>query len=270
MNEPQQAYQWHSPMLSSASHDVPQLLARLQAQLARWGLQAQDLGPDDSNRVWLYRKIMPDPALPAVLVAAGFHGEEPAGPWGLLHFLEQQDPVLQRQVNLSLLPAVNLAGLGLGTRFNQHGENPNRGYQERYGHTPSREGVVLLQHGDVLQQLARNGILTCHEDVLLSQAYLYSFEREPQHAALSAQLRQALGRHLPLIVDGIVDDCQVNNGVIKNHADSSFESWLFDAGAELAYCTETPGQAEFDVRIRAVAEVIQVFLQQVAGARGLG
>lgn len=63
-----------------------------------------------------------------ILVAAGFHGEEIAGPWGIIKFLEEADGRLLESVNLSLLPLVNPTGFVRNQRMNQWDENPNRGF----------------------------------------------------------------------------------------------------------------------------------------------
>lgn len=63
-----------------------------------------------------------------MLISAGFHGEEAAGPWGMLHFLSELQQDIFERINLSLLPLVNPTGFAKGHRFNKFGENPNRGF----------------------------------------------------------------------------------------------------------------------------------------------
>lgn len=78
----------------------------------------------------------------------------------------------------------------------------------------------------MLSELSRDGILTCHEDVLMTETYVYTFEPEQSPGHFSHRLRDVLGQYFPIANDGDIDDCPVKDGVIFNHYDSSFESFL--------------------------------------------
>jgi hypothetical protein len=195
---------------------------------------------------------------PQRLIATGFHGEEPAGPWGLLRWL-QSGPDLSG-VALSLLPLVNRSGFAAGTRFNALAQNPNRGYGAAATVAPSAEGQVLLRHGAVLRALSRDGALCCHEDQRTSQVYVYSFEPAAQPGPRSKALLQAAAAHLPVMGDAEIDDNAVKSGVIFNHFDGSFESWMAEQGNSFAACIETPGQCDMEARIAAQAAMMAAFV----------
>jgi hypothetical protein len=195
---------------------------------------------------------------PSRLIATGFHGEEPAGPWGLLRWL-QSGPDLSR-VALSLLPLVNRSGFSAGTRFNALAQNPNRGYGAAATVAPSAEGQVLLQHAATLRAVSRDGALCCHEDQRTSQVYVYSFEPASQPGPRSRALLSAAAAHLPVMGDAQVDDNAVKSGVIFNHFDGSFESWMAEQGNSFAACIETPGQCGIDARIAAQAAMMAAFV----------
>ena len=63
------------------------------------------LGEVRTDTIWLLTLPVFNDG-PNLLVAAGFHGEEPAGCWGVLRFLDEAPPDLLRRVNLSFLPLV--------------------------------------------------------------------------------------------------------------------------------------------------------------------
>ena len=64
-----------------------------------------------------------------VLVTAGFHGEEPAGPLTILeHLPEILDHARARGVALTLYPCINPSGFEDGTRYNRSGEKPNNDF----------------------------------------------------------------------------------------------------------------------------------------------
>jgi succinylglutamate desuccinylase len=260
-----QAYFWPCNIYNCQSNDVDLFSAKLATEIARLRFNQMTLGSVDDLPISLYQSSTPKNNLPSVLICAGFHGEEAAGPWGMLHFLQQLPDDILEHLNLSLLPLVNPSGFSNGQRFNLFGENPNRGFlleqqQPKSNQYTSVEGKLLLQHADLLAKLSRDGVLTCHEDVLLSATYLYSFESNCSPGTFSFSLRDALAQYFALAQDGDIDDCPVRNGVIFNHFDSSFESFLVKLGAKFGACTETPGQQNFDQRVLANSAAMKAFI----------
>ena len=229
----------------------------------RLGLQLHTLGAALGEPLWLLTRAARHAAAPHCLVACGFHGEEPAGPWGLLKFLQRTDASALDPVHLSLLPLVNCTGFAAGTRFNAEGDNPNRGYSGD-GPMPSAEGRLLLQHASTLAAASRDGVLSCHEDVMTTTAYLYALENADSPGTLAQRLLQANLRHFQQQPDGLVDGCTVKDGVIFNHHDGSFEDWLFSLGARFAACVETPAQQAFEQRVAAQADMVSAFLSATA------
>lgn len=243
-----------------ASNDWARYRRRLEALAARRGFELITLGTISDEPLLMLRSGSRDPGALQLLVASGFHGEEPAGPWGVLEFLDAAAQSLLSRVRLTVLPLVNATGFRAGTRFNAFGENPNRGYLGLPGENPSHEGRLLLAHRDLLLEAARDGLLSCHEDVLLSHGYLYSCERAATPGAFSRSLLAANAAFFPLHPDGSVDGCPVTGGIIFNHYDGSFESWLMKQGAARAACVETPGQHPIGQRIAAQRAMIEAFL----------
>ncbi len=226
----------------------------------RLGLQLTTLGsPLGQALVLASRRPAPRAAAPRRLVACGFHGEEPAGPWGLLRFLQRTDPLALDAVHLSLLPLVNRTGFLAGTRFNAEGDNPNRGFLGADA-GPSAEGRVLLAHADTLREAGRDGVLSCHEDVLADKAYVYGLEHREAPGPFTQHLLQTNLRYFEQHADGKIDNCPVKDGVIFNQFDGSFEHWMFTLGVHAAACVETPALQPFEQRVAAQAEMIETFL----------
>jgi hypothetical protein len=250
------------------SDDIALWRQALCREAERLGFQLQSLGTALGEPLWMLTRAAGHPAAPHQLVACGFHGEEPAGPWGLLKFLQRvQAPALDA-VHLTLLPLVNCTGFAAGTRFNAEGDNPNRGFTGTgTGTAPSAEGRLLLQHAAVLAAASRNGALSCHEDVMVDSAYIYALEGTPTPGPRAQRLLQANLRHFKQHPDGLVDGCALHGGFIFNHHDGSFEDWLFGLGAEFSACVETPAQQPFERRVAAQADMIEAFLLDPAPAR---
>jgi len=60
-----------------------------------------------------------------VLITAGFHGDEKAGPLTLLeHIAEIVDYAAARGVGLLVYPCINPSGFEVGSRYNRSGEKP--------------------------------------------------------------------------------------------------------------------------------------------------
>jgi hypothetical protein len=266
---PFESFVWQSDIFNCQSNDINVFYGQLAEEVARLGLTENKFGMADKYPVCLYQSPAQKASQPSLLISAGFHGEEAAGPWGMLHFLSGLGSELFERVNLSLLPLVNPNGFKAGHRFNNLGENPNRGFilengKPRHNEDTSQEGKLLLAHAQLLHAASRDGILTCHEDVLLSDTYVYSFEPARVPGRFSFELRDALGQFFPLATDGEIDECPVKDGVIFNHFDTSFEAFLVRSGARVGACSETPGKQNFDQRILANSAVMQQFIAHCA------
>lgn len=262
---PYETFRWHSEIFDCYSNDIEQFEHQLQQETSRLGLKPRVLGHIDGWPLQLWQSPSARAGLPSVLISSGFHGEEAAGPWGMLHFLAELPEALFAKVNLTLLPLANPTGFSKGHRFNRFGENPNRGYLSVGDNaSASVEGKLLLAHAQLLQAASRDGILTCHEDVLSQQTYLYAFEPRQQPGAFSQELLAALAHYFPITDAAAIDDCPVQDGIIFNHFDSSFEAWLVRSGAKNGACSETPAKANFDRRILANSAVMQQFISALS------
>ncbi|WP_432459803.1 N-acetyl-ornithine deacetylase [Agarivorans sp. QJM3NY_25] len=261
-----QQFHWHSKQFALASNDIHAFYHLLAEQMQGLALTKKTLGHIEGYPLELYQSANPQPKLANVLISAGFHGEEAAGPWGMLKFLSTLDPSITEQLNLSLLPLVNPTGFKAGHRFNQFGENPNRGFLVDKGRAKpaedcSREGQLLIAQQALLKNLSQDGILTCHEDVLQHNCYVYSFEPEAAAGPFSYTLRDSLAEYFPVAADESIDGCKLEDGLIHNHYDSSFESCLVKLGAKRGACSETPALEDFDQRINANCAVMQQFVR---------
>jgi predicted deacylase len=238
----------------------------LAALLCAGGWEVHELGPVLDESLPLLRRPARQAGAPSVLIASGFHGEESAGPWGVLQFIRAAPAALLDRADLSVLPLVNATGFAAGHRFNASGENPNRGYgRSAGGDLPSVEGRVLIARQSQLLPLARDGVLACHEDVDVGHAYAYTFEPTSAPGAFSHALVRTAARHFEIHPDGQVDGCPIATGIVFNHLDGSFEAWMTEQGAAVAACIETPGQQDFARRVAAQSALMLAFLAQRVG-----
>ncbi len=243
-----------------ASNDWDLYQRRLVAAAERRGFRQESLGDAFGRPLWLLTPDRPAGSR-RLLIASGFHGEEAAGPWALLQVLEHGDPALFAMADVAFLPLVNASGFSVGRRFNDAGENPNRGFRpEIDGAAPSVEGRLLLAQSARIAALGSDGVLSCHEDVDVAGGYVYAYEDGAAPGRFGTALRDANAAVIPCHPDGVVDGCTVRDGIVFNHYDSSFESWAMALGAACAACTETPGLQPIGTRIRAHVAMIEAFV----------
>lgn len=243
-------------------HDILKFTKRLHDLAFERGFLVKKLGVVGSEPLFLLqsRELKDGPNL---LIAAGFHGEEPAGCWGIIRFLESASEDLTNSSNISFLPLVNPTGFRCGKRTNDWGQNPNQGFC----HTgtgrpePSREGLILMQHLPLIKSLATDGFLSLHEDIELEMFYLYTFEDSDVPGPFSEVLQAEEAKIFRPYPDGLLEGGFVRNGIIFRHCDGSFEDFLFHEGIPRTACTETPGLLDINERIEANANIITAFLK---------
>jgi len=255
-----QSWTWTLPE-GGPSNDLAALESGWSRVLARGGWQRSALGIVGADRLWLLERPAKHPGAPHRLVAAGFHGEEPAGPWGVLRYFESASDAELDAIHLCVLPLVNATGFRAGTRLNAWGENPNRGHGEHAGEAPSKEGQVLAQHAAQLLRLGRDGVISCHEDVKRDHAYVYTLEDSPRPGPFSTALAAANARHFPIHPDGSLDGLALRDGIVFNQYDGSFEAWMMELGAIRAACVETPGLQPIVSRIAAQRDMVEAFVR---------
>lgn len=260
-------------------HDIGHFNERLMAAIARVNkirpYTLESIGSVGDHDIFLLSPAMLNDAKPRILSAGGFHGEEPAGPWGILEYLETATEDELKSVNHSFLPLVNPTGFVAGTRLNIFGENPNRGFvpellekeMEATGSNmagPSVEGGILMSHLDRLLALSRDGFVTQHEDSDLHAGFLFINEKEAQPSAFSKPLLEALSRHVGILQDGGADTLrtpELKNGIWHNDIDGSFEGLLTLKGIPRAATTETPGMKPARARIDSNRDITRAFVE---------
>ncbi|MGZ3516037.1 MAG: hypothetical protein ACXVAM_02565 [Vulcanimicrobiaceae bacterium] len=104
---------------------------------------------------------------PVVVLSAGIHGDEPAGPWALLSILEEG--LLDPGFAYRIWACTNPSGYRLGTRENAEGSDVNRSFG-RGGQTPEARAIVTANRD-------RKFVLSIdlHEDCDAQGFYCYEY-----------------------------------------------------------------------------------------------
>jgi murein peptide amidase A len=213
---------------------------------------------------------------PTIALAAGVHGDEPAGPWALLELVEAR--ALDVRCAYRIWPCLNPAGLIARTRENDKGIDVNRTFG---GDGASPEARAVLAY-DRDRRFALS--LDLHEDSDAQGFYCYEYGGADIGRRAIAAL-DALGFPIdPLDVTfslaGPLDDahCKRERGrVAANDVEEaailgglSYSLAIARSGARYALTFETPTTASWESRIamhgNAVLAAIGAVLEESASA----
>lgn len=245
--------------------DLDKLFQLLNHQASARGLETEKLADIGKDPILLL-KTREKKHGPNLLIAAGFHGDEAAGCWGILNFLETSSQDIFAESNLAFLPVVNPTGFRRNKRTNDWNEDPNRGFCHTVSRQPelSREGVVLMKNLSLLKSIAKDGFISLHEDVEQEKHfYLYTFENTIVPGTFSETLRSVETRFFEPYPDGTLEGGIVKDGIIFRHCDGSFEDLLFHEGVPWTAATEAPGLSDIGIRVEANASIITEFIKFV-------
>jgi hypothetical protein len=206
---------------------------------------------------------------PNLLISGGFHGEEIAGPWAILKFLETAFTDLLDKANLTFLPCVNPIGFNRGTRYARAGERTNAGFchEEETGDKLSTEGQILMENIDFLIKSASGGFLSLHEDDTVDKFYIYSFEHTLKPGRFTIAMRDEEAKYFEVLPDGIEvneegdPESIVEQGIVYRLCDGSFEDMLFHRGVSRTLVIETPAKSiALEKRVEVGVALIMKFI----------
>lgn len=245
----------------------PSFMSRVVNNAKRKGFLIESLGKvGTGDDVYIFSPSVIKPDRPNVLIAAGFHGDEAGGVYGISQFLEVNTLDFLNRVNLTILPAVNPSGLKLCRRNDYTDADPNRGYCHHECVPILGEiGEILMHHADVLSERARHGFLTLHEDSTIEDTfYLINNDNTLDSKRMLDALRQTGVRHFRCQPDGIHHEHYIAEGTGSWFCDSSFEDMLSHDGVSRLYVLETPALAPVELRTRAVSDIVTTFVSEIA------
>ena len=234
------------------------------------GLWLKVLGEVGSYQIWLVRsRESSEHKNPRMLITAGFHGEEKAGPLAILKWLEECDGKVFERVDLSFIPVVNPTGFNRGMRKNIWSERTNCGFCHwiKSEDTRSHEGEILLGNIALLRSLAADGFLSLHEDVTTDRFYIYIYSFRKDWKEFGEGLRRVESKWFRQMPDGEEVNEEgdpkavVQGGLVYNLHDGSFEDLMLHLKVPYSAVTETPGKARISRRIQAGVELINKFIE---------
>jgi protein MpaA len=164
--------------------DAPyrEIEARWKAQRAARGMRVREVACVGAPRTLLCVEYG-DVGKPVILLAAGVHGDEPAGPYALLALVEGDG--LDPRFAYRIWPCTNPSGFDAGTRESIDGLDINRTFG-RGGSSPEARAVVMANR-DYKFALA----IDLHEDDEAGGFYCYEYGEPGIGAHVLAAMRAA-------------------------------------------------------------------------------
>ena len=211
----------------------------------------------------MYRIEFGAPAGPAILIDAGIHGEEPAGPLGLAAWLETAAARWSGRLGFTILPCLNPHGFEHGTRSSRDTEDLNRHFDEPAA--PLTELVTRAIAG-------RRFVLAIdmHEDADFDGAYLYELRAAPPF--LGERLLATASATVP-----ISGDFTTVRGLIRPPAGAlrpaerrgwPIAIYHFAHASSHVVTMETPGHRPLDDRIAVHVHALDAACAYVAEQAG--
>ena len=197
------------------------------------------------------------------MLSAGVHGDEPAPPLAIARMAGEK--LFRHDVSWTIFPAMNPAGLELGTRENADGIDLNRDYKARetYEVRCQTRYIELVAKELIPWDLA----ICLHEDSESTGFYLYQVDDTALAEEISHHMLARASEFIEIDKSSEIDDMPAQDGIIdplvvypdihQSRPDLPEAAYLFKDIATRSFTTETPSSSYIESRISAqVAAVI--------------
>jgi len=164
-----------------------------------------------SYPMFVVRMGRPQTGKPGVMIAAGIHGDEPAGVEAAMRFLEAgaRDRRLLSRFHFTVFPCNNPTGWERNTRENWQGIDLNRQFSTA---DPAAE-VALIMRG--LHGRCFDLVFEMHEDVDTAGLYLYEISDNPAQYVGERIIQAAASMGCPINRSRVIEHSRASGGIIR-------------------------------------------------------
>ena len=207
----------------------------------------------DAHDITVFRSLASEPA--TLYVSAGIHGDEPAGPWGLLRWAEENVGRLA-ELPVIFFPCLNPWGLVENRRSDSTGRDLNRSFH-------SKEIPMIAAWHELMRGNTICLAVCLHEDYDGTGLYLYDLNRESSHGSSEELLRRCSREGMPVETREVIETRAATRGVIER-AESELDNDLksldgmpeavelfLNGNANRTMTFETPSEFAFYDRVKA-------------------
>lgn len=148
---------------------------------------------------------------PNVMIAAGIHGDEPAGVEAALRFAESavRDENLLSRYHFVIFPCNNPTGYELGIRENWKGVDLNRQFNVR---KPEPEVFIVMK---AIQGRCFDLVVEMHEDIDAPGLYLYEIAGDSNSYVGDEIIASAAAAGYPINLSECIEGMPAHSGVIR-------------------------------------------------------
>ncbi len=217
-----------------------------------------------------------------VLLSGGVHGDEPAGVFALLQFLEKEAPRYAKEFRFFVFPCVNPGGFATGTAENSAGKNINRSFKKD---SPALEAKWVMEQ---LQKWDRKFVFSIdmHEIPPYWEGEGFKAKDNPHTAYLYESQRDKKMRIGPAMLAGLPKDIEVCQwpriygdvavGGLVTYPEGNFnqvyaeqttlDGYLFEKLSSHTFTAETPIDWPMEKRVRTHLSWLKTALEKKRGS----
>lgn len=253
MDDPAQ----HEFLQTHRAHDPDHVIERWRRIAPQAGLELSVFARAGDHELHVLRSKNPPPDARRIYLSTGVHGDEPAGPLGLLHWAED-DPSALRANNFLIFPCINPWGLIENVRHDARGRDLNRLFHSR--------GAPFVEWRRELGDERFDLVLCLHEDFDARGCYIYELGGSGRAEALL----KAAEPYIQADASELIDDSPAVGGVIRRE-DMTPELfpleglpdtvWLYFKRCGECLTFETPSEFCLFARVQAHAAMIKAALR---------
>jgi predicted deacylase len=209
------------------------------------------IGTVDGEQI--YKIVINPEGWKTVCFISGIHGDEPAGPLGVLKFLEERVHV-PRTKRVVILPLVNPTGIINGTRKNGEDKDINRGFLD-----DDLDGECK-QVWDAIKDEKVSLLHTLHEDPEVKDFYLYYTDDR----LLAEDIRGLASKFFSISREEEMYNDKMREGLIPlpHVKRGSIEDKMLEMGIPYI-TTETPGKTNLSRRVDFNKDVMKLVIQNL-------
>ena len=198
-------------------------------------------------------------------IFAGIHGDEEAGVFAAIRFLEElgKNPDLARGYEIYVYPLCNPSGFEDGTRHSRSGRDLNR---EFWIGTREAEVQILEQQ---IRTLRFDGIISLHADNESNGLYAFALGAQVTQHVVEPAL-QAAEKVLPRNCDPTIDNFTARNGLIRKGYPGMLCAAPEASPRPFEIVFETPHHAELEAQIEANLIFLRHALDQYQQLQAVG
>lgn len=184
------------------------------------------------NLLPIYKIVLNPSGEKAVVFSAGMHGDEIAGPWSIIDFLNKYNFKNYPNIKIIIFPVASPTAFNARKRYNYLNKELNGLFCNK---KLTHENRILFN------ELKNEKVFffhALHGDIDEYSFYLYSFEN--QEEKIYRELIELAKKHFPINKSKKIYGDPAINGLIINRQDGSFEDRMFQEGTPYSMCTESP------------------------------